>query len=128
MALDVTEWADLKHERAHGLVVRCVEDDDSVVRAHRPEFLYDLHPHFLGLRYRRIAAFDRILDITDALVSKLNQSDISSHDFFLSFLPYSKLRLDPAASKPASGPFHPRRSHVERSETSRSTFVGHHQT
>jgi len=29
MALDVTERADLKHERAHGLVIRCIEDHDS---------------------------------------------------------------------------------------------------
>src|SRR4030095_10455653 len=91
MALDVAELADLKHERAHGLVIRRVEDDDSVVRAHRPEFLYDLHPHFLGLRHRSIAAFDRILDITDALVSKLNQTNISSHDFLLSCGSASKL-------------------------------------
>src|SRR5262250_1463080 len=85
MALDIAEGADLKHERAHGLVIRCIKDHHSIVRTHRPEFLYDLHTHFLGLRYRGVTPFDRLLDIADPLVSKLNQTDISSHDILLSY-------------------------------------------
>jgi hypothetical protein len=84
VTLDVAERSDLKHKGAHCFVIGCFEDDYCVVRAHRPKFIHDLHAHFLGLRHRGVASLDRVFDIADSLVSKLNQTDISSHDFFLS--------------------------------------------
>src|SRR5947207_8942919 len=74
----------LKYLIANVLVIRSIEDHYSIVGAHCPELFHDLDPHFLSLGYRRVATFNGVFDIADALISELNQSDISSHDFFLS--------------------------------------------
>src|SRR5436309_4089731 len=55
-----------------------------VVRAQRPEFFNDLHAHFFGLGDRGFASFDGVLDVADALIGKLNKTDIPSH-FVCSF-------------------------------------------
>ena len=48
---------------------------DYAGRAHRPQFLNDLHAHFFGLGHRCLAAFDGVLDVADALIGKLNKTD-----------------------------------------------------
>src|SRR5206468_9201282 len=72
------------------LVVRRIEHNYHIVRAHCPEFLDDLHAHFLGLCYRRIPAFDRVLNVADTLFGKLNETNIPTHNarsFRAVFLP-----------------------------------------
>src|SRR6266508_2870549 len=76
---DVAERADFKYERAHRFVIRRLEQDDNIVSAHRPEFLHDLHTHFLRLSYRSFAALNCVFNVANTLVCKLNQPDISSH-------------------------------------------------
>src|SRR5207253_9352706 len=50
-----------------------------VVRSHRPEFLNELHALFLGLGEGGLASFDGVLDVADALIGKLNKTDIGGH-------------------------------------------------
>src|SRR6184192_2450094 len=67
------------------LVIGRIEHNYHVVSAHRPEFLDDLHAHFLGHAYRGVAAFDGILNVANALLGKLNKANIHCHKSFLSF-------------------------------------------
>src|SRR4029453_7833794 len=86
LAFDVTERTYLKDERAHGLIIRRLHNDDPVVSAHCPVFLDDLHSHLLRLGDGGVATFYCVLDVANSLVFKLNQTDITSHIVLLLLL------------------------------------------
>src|SRR4029453_7443767 len=85
LAFDVTERTYLKDERAHGLIIRRLHNDDPVVSAHCPVFLNNFHSHLLRLRHGGGAAFHCVLDVANPLVFKLNQTDITWHSVLLLF-------------------------------------------
>src|SRR5437867_3547121 len=66
--------------------------------ADRPVFLDDFHAQFLGFGHGGVAAFDGVLDVADALIGKLNKTDIPSHN-------YSLLLLNWLASSPSTQMF-----------------------
>src|SRR5439155_10116959 len=68
-------------ESSHGRVIRCVEQQHDIVRAHRPERVGDLQAHFLGLGGRGGTSFNGVLDVADTLFGELKKTDIHSHIF-----------------------------------------------
>src|SRR6266404_3501586 len=92
LGLDVAQCADLEGESGHGRVIGCVEQQDDIVRAHRPERVGDLQAHFLGLGGGGGTSFNGVLNVADTLFGKLKKTDIHSH-IFSPFLRVSPERL-----------------------------------